>query len=118
MKIPCKECISFAICKQRIKEWTDPPDITTFSRMIDCPPIRHYTDNAWNKLYSYDINHLREFFGLPMIKCPPEKYQDHVVVFKIGDSEASMSFGNCDCTLVNTYRKDCKHEIITEGKAT
>ena len=80
MIIPCKECISFAICRQRIKEWTNPPDVTTYSKMIDCKRISHYVRDHF--INNTEVVKARNLFGLTTKKGWHIKHKDVVRAFK------------------------------------
>lgn len=42
---PCKQCISFAICKVQINDMKI-PDVTQFSMARDCEVLREYINGA------------------------------------------------------------------------
>lgn len=74
--IPCKECISFVLCKIRIKEM-DSPDITIFSQNIECKRIKEFIDYIDSPEFHQDenrvlknmkaINKARDVFDLPSV---------------------------------------------------
>lgn len=76
MKIPCKECITFAICKQKIKTMYR-PDLNNYSRLIKCGMLIEYINQAKddNKLETYKdlINEARIFFNLNPIPTKKER---------------------------------------------
>ena len=67
MKIPCEECISFAICKQKVRQWTEPADITCFANMIECDKIKQYMGNCT----SGQIDNIRLLYGLCKVQDIP-----------------------------------------------
>jgi len=42
---PCKQCISFAICKGQINDM-ETPDVTQFSIARDCESLREYINDT------------------------------------------------------------------------
>jgi len=76
MKIPCVECISFAICKQRVKGMNT-PDLTIFSTNIECDRIKGFIDYIDSPKFHQNrervkkneraINEARDVFGLTPI---------------------------------------------------
>jgi hypothetical protein len=70
MNIPCKECISFAICKQKVTAMKI-PDITRFSLFAKCHYIEKYVDDLDNYRipeYVIQINKVRDLYGLKPTK--------------------------------------------------
>jgi hypothetical protein len=69
IKIPCEECISFAICKQRIREELEPSDLTTFGKWINCDSVNKYIDKVKTELSgnerTLEVLRARKVFGLP-----------------------------------------------------
>lgn len=73
MKTPCKECISLAICVDRIKT-TLPPDVTKFSEIINCDKLKKFIrDLSHEEIKSNYVNNLdlineaRETLRLPKL---------------------------------------------------
>ena len=67
MKVPCEQCISFAICNVQIKEMKE-PDVTQFSMKMNCDNLKGYIrlgvkgDHAtYNRV---EIANARKLFGL------------------------------------------------------
>ena len=71
MKVPCIECISFAICKQRVRSM-ERPDITSFSKICQCDLLKGYVDFL-DREFSIPkfiplINAVRELYGIELVK--------------------------------------------------
>jgi hypothetical protein len=69
--IPCKQCISYAICNARIKQMKK-PDVTRFSEDTNCIYLQDYIRlNEPREEYSlfncYEIDKARKFFNLPLL---------------------------------------------------
>ena len=72
MKIPCKECISFAICNAKIKQMIT-PDVTRFSMARECDALQSFLrlDKSDSEHYienKLEIGYARKFFRLPKLK--------------------------------------------------
>ncbi len=68
MKNPCRQCIVFAMCKnkfnERFQDTLEVPNVTSFSEAEKCPLLIHYLDNSNQEM----INAVRVLYGLePMI---------------------------------------------------
>lgn len=116
MKVPCSDCISFAICKQRVREWTSPPDITTFSRMIDCESIAKFID----EFHRYGIIMARKLYGLPIDDHLDGSAKNELIIDMRAakkDSLIGHSFEVCDCNPLGLDTKEHFHEIVSDELA-
>lgn len=119
MIIPCKECISFAICKQRIRQELDPPDVTTFSKWINCDRVVDYIDyvKSHNTAdgQNREINKARKLFGLPKVGGLKYPTRELVVVDKKewdGGVLKVVSINMNDCNTLESDINGCEQSFI------
>lgn len=59
---PCKQCISYAICKIQINDM-ETPDVTQFSMARDCEPLGRYISGASDSI-RVRIDEARKTLGI------------------------------------------------------
>lgn len=111
IKIPCEECISFAICKQRIREELNPSDVTTYSKWIECFRAMEYIDNVkstlWGEALVSEVNRARKVFGLPKLQDLKRNYVSCVVIDKTAYKNNVINVVSTNDCDYNTAEIDC-----------
>ena len=107
MTIPCKECIGFAICKQKIRQMLEPPDLITYSRVTNCISLYKFMHSLTTRK---QINEARSFYDLPNLRGVT-RLPDRMLVFDKSSYENHMitvvSHNNDDYNYLRFNKKDC-----------
>ena len=83
--------------------------------MIDCKDIRKHMDSISVEMDIVALNEVRTLYGLPMIPDLRLRNEYYVITDTRDQAVEIYRYAECDCNIVESNRKDCQHEIITDG---